>query len=124
LFVADVVGRLWAIDLGSGAKHIVLDVTRLIVPINPRDERGLLGVAFHPDYQQNGLLYTYTSEPYASEVAADFPVPGLDPGVLPDHRSVVAEWKVADAGAAQPLADPASRRVLLRIDQPQARVLR
>ena len=30
---------------------------------NTFDERGLLGVAFHPNYQQNGLLYTYTSEP-------------------------------------------------------------
>ncbi len=120
LFVSDVVGQLWAIDLGSGAKHIVLDVTGLIVPLNPRDERGLLGATFHPDYQQNGLLYTYTSEPYAPEVAADFPVSGLAPSVLPDHRSVVTEWKVADPGAAQPLADPASRRVLLRIDQPQA----
>ena len=27
------------------------------------DERGFLGVAFHPDYATNGLLYTFTSEP-------------------------------------------------------------
>ena len=31
------------------------------------DERGLLGLAFHPDYRRNGLLYTYTSEPLGPE---------------------------------------------------------
>ena len=29
---------------------------------NSFDERSLLGLAFHPRYAQNGLIYTYTSE--------------------------------------------------------------
>ena len=32
---------------------------------NTFDERGFLGLAFHPDFRHNGLLYTYTSEPNA-----------------------------------------------------------
>ena len=43
--------------VGRGARR------RLNGSLSPFDERGLLGVALQPKYQQNGLLYTYTSEP-------------------------------------------------------------
>ena len=66
LFVPDQPGILWAIDLTTRGKSVFLDVRSRIVTLgvcgpNTFDERGLLGVAFHPNYQHNGLLYTYTS---------------------------------------------------------------
>lgn len=126
LFVTDTVGKLWALDTKTGSNSLVLDVSGLLVqdlgraiPSLPGyDERGLLGVAFHPRYQRNGLLYTFTSEPHDPAVPADFPLSGLAPGQTPHHRNVVSEWRVADPRAAEPRVSGA-RRVLLRIDHPQ-----
>jgi glucose/arabinose dehydrogenase len=62
-------------------------------------ERGLLGLAFHPGYQQNGRLYVdYTR----------------DGGPTTNGDTVVAEYRRLDAGRA----DPSSRRVLLTVNQP------
>jgi glucose/arabinose dehydrogenase len=81
------------------------------------DERGLLGLAFHPDYATNGKLYTFTSEPVTGP--ADFTVADLPPLDAEDlrHQSVVAEWQVSIADPD--VVDPGSRRELLRIDNPQ-----
>jgi len=53
LFVTDQIGIVWSVDLESGAKSVFLDATALIVPLGidgpgSFDERGLLGLAFHP----------------------------------------------------------------------------
>ena len=58
------------------------------------DERGLLGLAFHPDYAANGRLF-------------------VDYTRMPDGATVVSEFHAADGAA-----DPASERVLLTIPQP------
>ena len=94
LFVADQNGILWAVDLTTGARTAFLDVSSRVVATG---ERGLLGVAFHPAYQSNGLVYTYTSEPAA--VPVDFSLPL---GVTPDHVSVVTEWLVSAPGILPP----------------------
>jgi glucose/arabinose dehydrogenase len=132
LFVPDQVGKLYAIHLTTGDKTVFLDVSALLVPLGvifgpgctppvpagsmpSFDERGLLGVAFHPDFQTNGKFYTYTSEP--AGLSPTLPTT-LPPGVAPDHQNVVSEWTAADA------EDPSAgvvgdRRVLLRVDWPQ-----
>jgi glucose/arabinose dehydrogenase len=120
LFVTDQSGILWAIDLPAGDKTVFLDASALLVDLGifgpgTFDERGLLGVAFHPGYQDNGLLYTYTSEP--PDGPADFST--MPPDTPPNHSSVIREWQVPDPGDPQSVVDPASARVLLRIDQPQ-----
>jgi glucose/arabinose dehydrogenase len=53
-------------------------------------EQGLLGLAFHPDFSQNGFFYTYTSEPR----------------LLPfgNHDSVVRRWIAASPDAGNPAA--------------------
>jgi glucose/arabinose dehydrogenase len=116
MYVVDQIGKLWAVDLRTGAKSVFLDVSSRLVPLGvvgpgSFDERGFLGVAFHPDYRRNGKLYTYTSEPNAG--APTFPTT-MPEGVPADHQNVVAEWTATRAGA-----DPASRRELMRIDWPQ-----
>lgn len=121
LFVVDQAGILWAVDLTTGAKTVFLDVTSRIVSLGvvgagSFDERGLLGVAFHPGYRTNGKLYTYTSEPNAG--APTFPTT-IPAGATADHQNVVAEWRVPNPGNPASVVDPASRRELMRVDWPQ-----
>lgn len=120
LYVVDQPGVVWAIGLETGAKSVFLDVRSRIVPLGflgpgTFDERGLLGLAFHPNYATNGKLYTYTSEPVAGPPT--FPTT-LPPGTPPDHQNVVAEWRVRDPADPASVVDPASRRELMRVDWP------
>lgn len=120
LFVSDQDGILWAIDTATGSKSVFADVSALLVPLGAFgpgsfDERGLLGVAFHPDYSANGLLYTYTSEPVSGP--ADFST--MPPSTPANHQSVIREWQVPNPSDPASVVDPASSRELLRIDEPQ-----
>ncbi len=120
LFVTDQDGPLWVIDLASGAKSVFLDVSARLVSLGVGgpgtfDERGLLGVAFHPEYMSNGLLYTFTSEPVGPP--PDFST--IPPGGTANCQSVIIEWEVPAPDDPNSVVDPASARVLLRIDKPQ-----
>jgi glucose/arabinose dehydrogenase len=120
LFVTDQNGILWAIDLDTGDKGVFADLSALLVPLGAFgpgtfDERGFLGVAFHPDYSANGLLYTYTSEPVDGE--ADFST--MPSGATPNHQSVIREWQVPNPTDTSSAVDPTTARELLRIDEPQ-----
>jgi glucose/arabinose dehydrogenase len=120
LFVTDQDGILWRVNLATGQKAVVLDVSARLVSLGAFgpgtfDERGFLGVAFHPDYAQNGLLYTYTSEPVAGP--ADFST--IPIGASANHQSVVIEWQVPNSCSPASVVDPASAREILRIDEPQ-----
>lgn len=66
------------------------------------DERGLLGVALHPQFQKNKRLYIYYSGPLREGAPEHW-----------DHTSHVSEFKVKGGRL-----DLGSERVLLRIDQP------
>ncbi len=120
LFILDQVGYLIALDLATGQTNIFHDLTDRLVPLGAFgpgsfDERGFLGVAFHPDFAANGLLYTYTSEPAAGP--ADFStIPG---GEVADHQSVITEWVVPQPTDPTSVVAPTSAHEILRIDQPQ-----
>jgi len=120
LFVTDQDGILWKVNLATGQKSVALDVSSRLVSLGAFgpgtfDERGFLGVAFHPNYADNGLLYTYTSEPVGG--TADFST--MPQGVAPNHQSVVLEWQNPNPCNASSAVDPGSARELLRIDEPQ-----
>jgi glucose/arabinose dehydrogenase len=128
LFVVDQAGTLRIIEGGVLAPEPFLDVKSRLVDLGffgtkdekDFDERGLLGLAFHPGYADPASagfrkLYTYTSEPPGSGVA-DFTVP-LPGGSEFDNQIVLAEWQVDAADPDQ--VDPASRRELLRLNDPQ-----
>lgn len=120
LFVSDQDGILWAIELANGNKSVFADLSSLLVPLGvfgpgSFDERGLLGIAFHPDYASSGMLYTLTSEPVSGE--ADFST--MPAGVTANHQAVIREWQVPSPGDPASVVDPASVRELLRIDEPQ-----
>lgn len=120
LVVTDQDGILWAVNLATGEKGVLLDVSDRLVSLgvggpDTFDERGLLGVAFHPDFADNGLLYTYTSEPVSGD--ADFSTMPED--VSPNHQSVVSEWEIPEPCNPASVVDPTTRREILRIDEPQ-----
>lgn len=120
LMVSDQNGILWKINLATGDKTVFLDTSGRLVPLGIAgpgtfDERGLLGIAFHPSYRTNGLLYTYTSEPVNGD--ADFST--MPPATTANHQSAITEWQVPNPTNPTSVVDPTSARELLRIDQPQ-----
>ncbi|MBF5044533.1 PQQ-dependent sugar dehydrogenase [Aggregicoccus sp. 17bor-14] len=125
LFVVDQVGVLWRVDLSSGAKEVYLDVRDLLVKvgiaaIGGYDERGFLGLAFDPQFETNGLFYTYTSEPVSGDADFTFPKVGATcekapSSLAPDHQNVLREWHVASPTDAASRPD-ATSRVLMRVD--------
>jgi glucose/arabinose dehydrogenase len=111
LFVFDQVGIIYVITNGTRLEVPLLDMRTRLVPLQAGyDERGLLGLALHPNFAQNGFIYSYASYPTAG--AATFPIAGEM-----NHQTVLAEWKIDSANMN--VVDPASYREILRIDQPQ-----
>jgi glucose/arabinose dehydrogenase len=118
LFIMQQTGQVLILQGGAILPTPFLDVSSRLVPLTPEyDERGLLGFAFHPDFNNASApgyhkIYTYTSEPV--DGPADFTVPNPSPF---DHQDVLAEWQVS---ATDPnVIDPSTRREVLRIDHPQ-----
>lgn len=111
LFVIDQIGKVWVIDAaGNKLEQPFLDVSSKIVSLNPGyDERGLLGLAFHPDYASNGRLFVYYTAP---------PRPGgPEPGASWNNLSRISEFTVM--GGAN-MVDLGTEKVILEVDQPQA----
>ena len=115
LFVYEQLGLVWVVRQGSKAAVPLLDIRNRLVLLGPYDERGLLGVAVHPNFTQNPLIYTYSSEPNSGP--ADFPTT-LPGGATNNHQSVIAEWRISTGNSN--VVDVASRRELMRIDEPQS----
>ena len=62
MFVVEQTGVIKVVDLASGQ---VLATPFLTVPVDSSGERGLLGMAFDPDYANNGFFYIYRTVPGA-----------------------------------------------------------
>ncbi len=107
-FVVDQAGQIWIVTArGERLKEPFLDLRERMVQLNPRyDERGLLGLAFHPRYGATGRLFVYYSAPLRAGAPADY-----------NHTALLAEFRVAADNPNR--ADPSSQRVLLAVDQPQ-----
>jgi len=120
LFVADQIGIVWRVNLTNNTKSKYLDLQSDLVPLGAfancgYDERGLLGLAFHPEFESNGLIYVYQSQ--AAIEAHDFTT--LSSSEVADHQSVIVEIRIANPTSNSGEAAIVSRRDLLRIDQPQ-----
>jgi glucose/arabinose dehydrogenase len=108
LFVADQVGVIYILDdTGTRLETPFLDISdRLVDLMEEYDERGLLGLAFSPQFESNGLFYVYYSAPLREEGPEGW-----------DHTNVIAELRVSDDD--DNVADPESLRVILENDHPQ-----
>ncbi len=105
LFIADQIGHIRIVDsAGNLLTMPFLDISNRMVTLQANyDERGLLGLVFHPGYATNGRFFVYYSAP---PTGAPF-----------NNKTVLSEFKVSVADTN--LADAASERVLLTIDQPE-----
>ena len=98
LFIVEKQGRIKVLNLKTGVLNatLFLDIDSLVGGgLSTNDERGLLGLAFHPDYQNNGYFYVdYTNN---------------------SGRTTIARYSVSDDPE---VADPGSALILLTIFQP------
>lgn len=95
IFVVEQDGKIWIVDQ-NGVKN-----TTPFLDIDPRvnsgaNERGLLGLAFHPGYAQNGYFFVNYTNSSGATVVSRFSVSANDPD----------------------LGDPNSEVILLTISQP------
>ncbi len=121
LYVSDQNRKLWRIDLTTGSKELFFAFSA--VPELPLgafgnesyDERGFLGFAFHPQYVENGLFYTYDSQIAINP--SDFST--IPAGATADHVSIISELRSVSPSLNDFPARIDSVRDLLTIDQPQ-----
>jgi glucose/arabinose dehydrogenase len=112
LFVIDQAGKIWIIDsAGNKLPTPFMDVTSRLVTLNAAyDERGLLGLAFHPDFATNRRFYVYYQVP---------PRPGgPTPTTTWNNLSRISEFTASATAANQ--ADMTSEKILLEMDDPQS----
>ena len=107
LFVVDQVGIIWLISEGKRIDIPFLDIRDRIVELNAfYDERGLLGLAFHPGFAKNGRFYVSYSGLLQN---------GLSPDEW-DHTTYISEFTVSVDNPDH--AEPDSEQILLAIDKP------
>ena len=109
MFIADQTGtvRILRPDTTVAADPF-LDLRDRMVPLTPGyDERGLLSIAFHPDYQKNGRLFVYYSAPLR---------PGGPSGWSCTNR--LSEFRVMPGDSNR--VDMSSEKVLLTVDKPSS----
>jgi glucose/arabinose dehydrogenase len=117
LFVLEQNGLMRIIQDGVLLPTPALDIQSRVQPplnaSNANDERGLLGLAFHPGFNipTNAgyqTLYTYNSEMIPTNTLPTYPLPG---GTTNNYRNVLNEWKISSTNAN--VVDPNSRREVI-----------
>ncbi|WP_160719525.1 PQQ-dependent sugar dehydrogenase [Bacillus sp. USDA818B3_A] len=127
LFIATQAGEIFYI--GNSGLRTFLDIRQQIIKLGASsggyDERGLLGLAFHPDFYYNGLFYLHYSLAGSEGPGAlteNFKPNPCDPKTLNqqwvnrethyDHIDTVEEWFLQSNG------HPRKRRTLLNLRRP------
>ena len=117
LFVVEQNGLLRIIQDGVLLPTPALDIQSRVQPplvaSNPNDERGFLGLAFHPGFNNPAspgyqTLYTYNSELIPTNTLPTYPVPTTASNL---YMNVVNEWKISSTNAN--VVDPNSRRQVI-----------
>ncbi|WP_439027269.1 PQQ-dependent sugar dehydrogenase [Haloarchaeobius sp. DT45] len=101
-YVVDQTGYVDVVEGGERSRF--LDVRDRMVSLSGYEERGLLGLAFHPDYEENGRVFARYSAPRRSGTPSNY-----------SHTFVLAEF-TADGESAPTNTE----RTVLEIPQPQA----
>lgn len=107
MLVAEQSGVIYLLDRdGKRADQLFLDLRPKLVAINTgMEERGLLGLALHPQFNSNRKFYVVYSAPLRTNAPPKW-----------DHAERLSEFKAVGPDFAS--ADPASERVILEIDEP------
>jgi hypothetical protein len=114
LFVIEQAGQLRILQNGALLPDAALDIQPRIGsshnPTSANDERGFLGLAFHPGFNMLAspgyrTLYTYATEPIPVGTSPTYPAPN---NATQNYQLVINEWKMS---ASDPnVVDPLSRR--------------
>ncbi len=98
LFVVEQGGNIWIVRDGEVLPQPFLTISDLPpgVPSGVYTEQGLLGLAFHPDYERTGVFFVSYTNRQGDSVLARYRVSAEDPD----------------------RADPSSAEILLTVDQP------
>ncbi len=101
LFLLEQSGKIWIFNDGSQSAQPFLDISGIISPSalgTGFTEQGLLGLAFHPEFNSNGVFFiNYTDR---------------------DGKTVVAKYSVSDSNPF--LADANSGQIIFQLAQPYA----
>ncbi|MFA9558237.1 sorbosone dehydrogenase family protein [Evansella sp. AB-rgal1] len=126
VFIATQVGEV--LSIRNGVARTFLDIRHRVIQLGSKggyDERGLVGLAFHPAFSQNGLFYLHysvvgTQGPGA--LSDSYEPDPCDPTSLSlkwknretqfDHIDTVEEWVLSSNGK------PQKRRTLLNLRRP------
>ena len=108
LAVIDQVGKIFIIGENGKLPTPFMDVVSKMVTLNQFDERGLIGLAFHPRYKDNGRFFIYYTLPRREG--------GPQEGVLWNNLSRISEYRVSSDPNQ---ADMGSEKVILEWDDPQ-----
>ena len=117
LFILEQNGLIRVMENGTLLPQSALDIQSRVAPplnpANPNDERGLLGLAFHPGYTNPAspgyrTLYTYNSEMIPASTSPTYPVPTA---ATNNYKNVLNEWKISTTNAN--VIDPTSRREVI-----------
>jgi glucose/arabinose dehydrogenase len=107
LFIIDQMGLIWILANGKRIEQPFLDIRERVVELNSfYDERGLLGLAFHPDFDTNRRFYVS----YSGHLQH-----GLSTKEW-DHTTYISEFTVSANDPNQ--AEPNSERVILAMNKP------
>jgi glucose/arabinose dehydrogenase len=96
LFIVEQRGVIKILKFGAVLSTPFLDIDSKIPNTAGNDERGLLGLAFHPDYANNGYFFVNY--------------------INLSNDTVVERYKVSDANPD--VADPSSDKLIITVDQP------
>lgn len=104
LFIASQKGKIYVVpntpedeDLEEG--KLFLDISDRVIYLDKKNEMGLLGLTFHPDFKNNGEFFVYYSSPET-----------------PNATSVVSRFRVSKDDPGKALAD--SEEILMKVEQP------
>ncbi|MCG3124861.1 MAG: hypothetical protein GIKADHBN_03358 [Phycisphaerales bacterium] len=114
LFIVDQRGKVLILQNGQVLPTPFLEIQppELVTVNNGYDERGLLGLAFHPDFASNGRVFVRYSKPRTGGPGE--PCTNTSRGC---HEEVLAEYRVMPTDPNR--VDPASAKYVLRIAKPQ-----
>ncbi len=106
LFIVDQIGVTKILESSLDIRpEPFLDIRSKVIKLSPKyDERGMLGLAFHSDYRNNGRLFVYYSIPLRKGGPQGW-----------DHTNRLSELRVSSDPNK---VDPHSERVIMEVDWP------
>ncbi|EMA39574.1 PQQ-dependent sugar dehydrogenase [Halococcus hamelinensis] len=103
-FVLERAGQVYVVDDDGSRDEPFIDIADRMTPVE--GEQGALGLAFHPEFADNGRFYLRYSEPPTEETPDPY-----------SHNAVLSEFTATDDGSS---GDPDSERQLISEPEPQS----